>query len=276
VVWLRQAFLGGVFPAEPRPESIVVLPTNQIAFTGGVFSSLPAEAKANLCDYLMAALVEDPHKACAVLLREMKEERRLGAADELEHRFREAVPFRDGGWSSGGSRDSIAERLFLHWRFAKECGYEPRTHLVPFYRGLFLIASAARQLTRGGDVLPEALEEVRAVALLSQLRDMMGLHYLTNSLGKHAAMMAELPKKFDEALTLAAEGGVRLNLQVTESAEQLKRKNSSAAAVALLLVLAAVLVLSRDFTALAPWGERVSALTFLLFGALLIRAAWSA
>jgi predicted unusual protein kinase regulating ubiquinone biosynthesis (AarF/ABC1/UbiB family) len=275
VVWLRQAFLGGVFPVEPRLESIVLLPNNQIAFTRGVFSSLPAEAKANLCDYLMAALIEDPHKACAILLREMKEERNLGAENELEHRFREAVPFRDGGWSSDGSGDSIAERLFLHWRFAKDCGYEPRTHLVPFYRGLFLIANAARQLTRAGDSLSEAMEEVRAISLLSQLRNMMGANYIYNSLGRHAAMMAEIPTKFDEALTLAAEGGVRLNLQVTESAEQLKRKNSSAAGVALLLVLAAIVVLSRDFTALAPWGERVIALTLLLFGALLIRAVWS-
>ena len=54
MVWLRQALLGKQFPVELRPEDIVLLPNKQIAFTGGVFASLPSDAQKNLWHYMMA------------------------------------------------------------------------------------------------------------------------------------------------------------------------------------------------------------------------------
>ena len=110
-VWLRQALLGNHFPIEPTPESILILPDKQIAFTGGNFAQLSPESKTNLLDYLIAASTEDPHKACSCLLREMEREKKWINEEDLRLRFRQVVPFRDGGWSSGGTGDSLGTQI---------------------------------------------------------------------------------------------------------------------------------------------------------------------
>ncbi len=270
LVWLRQALLGHTFPVDPRLSNIAILPDKQVAFTGGGFVSLPPTARTNLWDYLIATSVEDPDKACTCLLKEMREEKRA-EADALQNRFRQVVPFRDGGWDGFDTSSSMPERLFLHWRLANACGYQPKPHLVSFYRGLFQVASTAHWLAPGSDSFLKGLEDLRLVALLENLRDMMTLSQLRDSLGRYAAMMPDLPKRFDEALTMAAEGSPQLKLRLTETAGE-KQKNSSAVVTALLLVLAAVAAWSHALGAAAPGGQKVTAITFLFFGALLVRA----
>lgn len=270
LVWLRQALLGHTFPVDPRLSNVAILPNKQVAFMGGGFESLPPTAKINLWGYLMATSVEDPDQACSCLLKEMRQEKRAGA-DALQNRFRQVVPFRDGGWNDHDNSCSIPERLFLHWRLVSASGYQPEPHLLSFYRGLFQVASVARWLAPGTDSFLKGLEDLRLVALLENLRDMMTLGQLRDSLGRYAAMMPELPKRFDEALTIAAEGSPRLKLRLTETDGE-KQKNSSAVAAALLLVLAAIAAWSHALTATLPWSEKVVAIAFLFFGALLLRA----
>jgi len=275
-VWLRQALRGRVFPVEPRPENILILPNQQIAFIGGTFASLASDAKTNLLAYLVAAATEDPDKACAYLLTEMEPEERAIGEDGVRNRFRQIVPFRDGGWSNKGDSDSLAEHLFVQWRLASRCGYQPRAHLLSFYRGLFLIAAAVRRLAPGRDPLSRELEEVRLMEVLGQFQDLIGVRQLSSHLDKYAAIMVELPKRLDQVLTLAAEGNARVKLHMAETATYRRQKNSLAVVIALLLVLVAVAVLSHHFAAASVargWVDRVSALVFVLLGALLLRAA---
>ena len=273
-VWLRQSLMGSRFPVEPSPENILLLPDRQIAFTGSQFASLEPEAKSNLLAYLTAASAEDPDRAGSSLIREMGNAGQRSREEELRQRFRQIVPFRDGGWSMTGDCDSVAERMFVQWRIAGECGFQPLAHLVSFHRGLFLIAAAVRQLSPERDPLPREIEEVRLMELLGQFEDIVGLRQLGNNLDRYAGMMMDLPRKLDEVLTLAAEGGARVRLRVTESANQRGQKNSLAVVIALLLVLASVALLSHRLAAVsAVWGEPAGAILFVVIGALLLRAA---
>ncbi|MGH8070045.1 MAG: AarF/UbiB family protein [Candidatus Entotheonellia bacterium] len=275
-VWLRQALLGSWFPVELHPERVVVLPNNQIAFTSGDFARLPSDAKKNLWNYLIAASTEDPDKACAYLLREMIKGEKSFDEDELRHRFRGIVPFRDGGWSSNGDCRSLAEHLFVHWRLMSERGLRPQHHLLAFYRGLFQTAAQARQFALYGDPILAGLHDVRTIEMLAQFRDMLGLPQLSGHLDKYASMLMGLPPRLDDVLTVIAESGARVKLQATEAPAHHQRKNRSALVIALLLVLAAVVLFSHHLAATAGgsvWIDRISAIVVVMLGALLLRAA---
>jgi predicted unusual protein kinase regulating ubiquinone biosynthesis (AarF/ABC1/UbiB family) len=274
--WLRQALLGNWFPVELRPRQIVVLPNKQIAFTGSEFARLPSDTKKNLWNYLIAASTEDPDKACSYLLREMIKEGRAVDEDELRHRFRGIVPFRDGGWSRSGDSRSLAEHLFVHWKLMSERGLRPQHHLIAFYRGLFQIAANARRLAPHSDPLLAGLQGVRTIEMLAQFRDMVGLSQLSDNLDKYTAMTMGLPQRLNDVLTLIAEGSARVKLQGTGAIGNRRPQNSSAVVIALLLVLAAVTLLSHHLATSAGaggWLDRISAVVFVLLGALLLRVA---
>jgi predicted unusual protein kinase regulating ubiquinone biosynthesis (AarF/ABC1/UbiB family) len=275
MVWLRQALLGKQFPVALRPEDIVLLPTQQIAFTGGVFASMPADAKKNLWHYMMATSTEAPDRACAALLREMEQEGQCIDEEELRYRFREIVPFRDGGWRGSSDSSSLTEHLFVHWKLVSERGLRPQRHLLCFYRGLFQTLALVRQFAPDRDPLLEGLQDVRTIVMLDQFQEMLEWHTLSDRLDKYSTMMMELPHKFDNALTLMAESHTQLPLQGARSAPHHGQPNSSAVVMALLLMLVAVVLLSHHVAAAAiagVWGDRISALAFVIFGALLLRA----
>jgi predicted unusual protein kinase regulating ubiquinone biosynthesis (AarF/ABC1/UbiB family) len=276
LVWLWQALFGVRFPVDQRPENVIVLPNNQIAFAGGTFVSLPADAKKNLWNYLIAASTADPDKACSYLLKEMDNERGAFNEDELRHRFRGIVPFRDGGWSHNGDGSSLAEHLFVQWKLMSERGLRPQPHLLCFYRGLFITVANARRFAPHIDPLLEALQDARTIAMLTQFRETVSLRQLSDNLDKYTAMMMELPQRLDDVLTLAAESSTKLRLQGMGTARRRgQQNNSSTVMLALLLVLAALVLLSHHLAASAvagAWVDRISAVTFVLIGALLLRA----
>jgi ubiquinone biosynthesis protein len=275
-VWLRQALLGHVFPVEPRPANVVVISDRQVAFTGSLFASMPGESQSNIWNYLIAAAAENPDRACSCLLREMRLEGPPGGEEGLRHRFRQVVPFRDSEWYRDDDINRLAEHLVVHWRAAAECGYVPQPHLPSFYRGLFAIASTAQRLSPEGDPLLEGLQDARLLAGLAQMREMVGLQQLGDHMDRYAAMMAGLPQRLDEMLTLASEGGARLRLRVPEAASRRHRKNSSAAFAALLLALAAAALLLPHVTASLAgneWANGISAAVFIACGACVLRAA---
>jgi predicted unusual protein kinase regulating ubiquinone biosynthesis (AarF/ABC1/UbiB family) len=275
LVWLRQVLLGSWFPVAMHPKNIVVLPNMQIAFTSGEFARLSTDTKKNLWQYLIATSTEDPDKACSCLLGEMIQDGSPFDAEELRHRFRGIVPFRDGGWSPEGDSRSLAEHLFVHWKLASDRGLRPQHHLLAFYRGLFQTAAHARRLAPYGDPLLDGLQEVRTIEMVAQFRDMLGLSQLSDNLDRYAAMMMGLPQKLDEVLTLVAESGARVRLQSAQEVGHRRQQGSSAVLIALLFVLAAVVLLSHHVSASAAggvWFDRISAMVFVVVGALLLRA----
>jgi predicted unusual protein kinase regulating ubiquinone biosynthesis (AarF/ABC1/UbiB family) len=276
MVWLRQALWGKQFPVALRAADIVLLPTKQIAFTGGVFASLPSDAQHNLWHYMIATSTEAPDSACAYVLREIEPQGRPVDENELRYRFREIVPSRDGGWRGSTDSSSLTEHLFVHWKLLSERDLRPQRHLLCFYRGLFQTLAVVRRFAPECDPLLEGLHDVRTLVMLDQFQEMLEWHVLNDKLDKYSALLMELPQKLDQALTLMAESHTRLPLQEMRFAKHGGQQNSSAVVIALLLALATVVLLSHHLAVAAPgwvWVDRVSALAFLVLGALLLRAA---
>jgi ubiquinone biosynthesis protein len=272
-VWLRQALLGRCFPVDPRPATVVVFPGKQIAFTGGVFAALPTEPQANLWNYLLAAANENSDKACACLLKEMMKED-SPASDRVRQRFRQAMPFRDGGWDASGDGQSLAELLFVQWRFASECGYTPLMHLPAFYRGLFSMADIARRIAPRIDPLAEGVRDLRLLAGLAQFSKMINQDQFAEQMDRYSAVMMDLPQTLDEALTTVSEARTRVKSAGAQTSAHRRAENSTAVVAALLLALAAVVLLSHYVAAAATsaWANRIITIAFMNFGALLLRA----
>ena len=147
---------------------------------------------------------------------------------------------------------------------------------MAFYRGLFQTAAHARRFAPHGDPLLDALQEVRMIEILGQFRDRLGLSQLSDSLDRYASIMMGLPQKLDAVLTLMAESSAQLKLQRTGEAAHRRQKNSSSIMTPLLLVLAAVVLLAHHLAAsvgAGVWLDRITAIAFVVLGALLLRAA---
>lgn len=272
-VWLRQALRGRNFAVDASPCNIVVLPGKQIAFTGGPFAGLAAESQANLWHYLLAAANENSDKACFCLLKEMRKER-TSERNNVRQRFRQAMPFRDGGWDATGDRQSLAELLFVQWRFASDCGYVPLNHLPPFYRGLFNVVDIARRVAPEIDPLAEGVRDLRLLTGLGQFGKMMSGQRLTEQIDLYTGMIVDLPQILDEALTSVSDGPPGPRLRAAESAGP-RTGTSSAMVPALLLVLAAFVLVSHYIgvsALLATWTNRINTIVFMIVGALLLRA----
>ncbi len=269
-VWLRQALLGQPFPVTPAGRDVLILPDYRIAFTGGAFEALPEASKENLRQYLFLTAKQDPDLACSFLVEELDGPTGAGA-EELRDRFRQAAPYRDGGWGDGGS--SLAEFLFLHWRLATGRGLRPRPAIARFYRGLFTLAAGTRRLSPDRDPLAVGLDEFHLLAGLDELRNLVSPREATGNLSAVAAAIIELPRKLDEALTQISGPRSKLTIEFTESRARSRQRNRAVKAIALGLVLAAVLLLAEFLQAAGiggPWTERAAALSILLIGGYLL------
>ena len=274
--WLRQALLGHTFPVDPVPANTVVISDNKIAFTGGVFSSLAGESQSNLWDYLIASGGDNPDHACSCLLKELRGNGPPRGDEDLRHRFRQVVPFRDSGWYSGDDTNHLIEHLVVHWQAARDCGYEPQPYLPAFCRGLFSVARAAQQLSPETDPLLEGLQEARLLESVARMREMLSLQRFGDHVDRYAALMMATPQRLDQMLTLASEGSARVKVHVPETASQQRRKNATAVMSAMLLLFAAVVfVLPRVTSSLVAneWAGRINAIAFVACGALLLLTA---
>ncbi|HKI03140.1 MAG TPA: AarF/UbiB family protein [Thermoanaerobaculia bacterium] len=270
VAWLRQSLLGRVFPIGLREAEVRVLENGRVTFLGGAFARPPVSDRDNVRGFLIALASHDPDEACSLLLREMTREPEA-SEETLRLQVRQIVPFRDGAWSASGQ--SLAEHVFVCARQAWACGFRPRLHLVAFYRGLASLAAAVRTLAPEGDALLDALQEVRVLASLSQVREAMSPEW-GGQMARYAVLMSELPRKMDELLTLAAEGGVR-PAQAEASRQPRREERSHLVLAAGLMVLAGLGLLLRHFVqvgAFAGQGEAVAAALFLAVGGALV---WS-
>jgi ubiquinone biosynthesis protein len=270
--WLRLALAGQPFPVEPTPGRVVVLPDGRLAFDG-LLSRLPADVRRHLWAYLVAAATTDPDGAAAHLFELMEKDPQRVHEDEFRRELRQVVLFRDGERQSPGKGDQLGELVRVHWRLAQEHGCRPPLHLLRFYRGLFIVSESADRLAPDRDSLRDALETARVLATLVQMRDLLTPSRLNESLERYAPVLMELPRKVDEALTLATGAGAHMHLHVRESPERRRHRNAAAATAALVLLLAGVGLLARYVAgaeALGEWGAKVGAGLFVLVGMLLL------
>ena len=99
------------------------------------------------------------------------------------------------------------------------------------------------------------------------------LEFLHSEIRASVPLLLELPRKMDEVLTLATESSARMQLQVRETAEHRRHRNSTASVAALLLVLAGVALLTRYLAVtdeLGSKGVKIGAGLLLMVGVLLL------
>jgi hypothetical protein len=223
---------------------------------------------------MIAALADDPDRACSSLLKEMEAGEHAITDVELRRRFRQLVPFRDSDWAYAGDNNSLAEHLFMHWKLVHRSGYTPHAHMPSFYRGLSMIVDISRQLTSKGDPPRRALQDVRILAETERLRDMLTTSRVTEQMDAYLALMMQLPQRLDQALTAVAKREMRAGLQVQEMSQSRWKRSSWAVETALWLMLGASVLLLQHFeTGLTgSRSGRFDVLVIVLVGALLLRA----
>jgi predicted unusual protein kinase regulating ubiquinone biosynthesis (AarF/ABC1/UbiB family) len=237
--WLRQALLGRVLPIEPRADNISAFSSGQVSFESGSFCRASAGARKSLVEYLTAVLAENPDQACLSLLKQVVPATRNTNAEALRNSFRQATDFRRDEWQVGSRAQGLTKRLLLHWQLLHRHGYHPVDHLTSFYRGLFLMSDSCQKLTSEGDPLQEAAEELRVMTVVDRFRELPPLNDWKADFSRHAALMMELPRRFDDLLTLTADGSPGLRVKIDAPARP-ARKPGLSTLIALCLLLAVV------------------------------------
>ena len=272
--WLALALGGSLFPAEPFGRNMSYLPNGRVAFVGGSTHRLPRALQPELRDYLSAVAAKKPDRAALAFLDLLPE---ATGNRRLRDRLRHTDPFRDRGWDVGGDR--FARQVLAHWRTAGQLGHRLPTELMPFYRGLFLLNREIDRLAATATALRDGLREARLLLLFGELREEAESGRWAGSLERQVGFVAALPQKLDRILTLAAEDDRReesTSRPVGES--RAPRRTGWGLVSACLLALTAIALLARHLLEAgtpAAWVEGTGALTVLLLGALLLRAAAS-
>jgi ubiquinone biosynthesis protein len=268
--WLRQAVEGRVIPTDFGPHDVVLQP-NRMVYVGTGFEPQTADGRVRFLSYVGAVAGDDPDTACELVVGESEPRRGHLPVDDLKRRFRQAVPFRDGE-SSGG--DSLGEQLLVQWRVAAQSGWRVQPHLLQIYRGVQALTECAGALAPGKDVLMLAFQDVRLHIGLNEAQQLLNPLSLPATLDSLLANMVNLPQKLDEVLTLAAEGRLRVKLNLPASQEQRRLRNQTVSLIAGLSVMVSLAFL---FRLLVPdpgvAAEQVGAVALLAAGLWLLNAA---
>ena len=276
--WLQQALLGGIFPEEPGPENLRLLPDGRLLVTGGPFARLESGSGRDLLSYLAAVARQDPDRALAFLLRETRRTSDAVSREDLRLWFRQAEPFRAAGWSDHYSGGRLADTLFIQWRLARRGGRRPNAGLLSFCRGLHAVESLARSLDPGRDAFRGGLDDLRVVAAAVHLRQAFGPSGLRRNIESFLPRAMEAVQRIDE-LSLAAErggapGGSRSAAPGGRGEERRRNRRVLFAgllllAVSVALFAARMLAPQADGAAAGPAG----AAALLLAGAAVLLAA---
>ncbi len=267
LVWLQMALVGQKFPVEAE---VIEMPDGRLAVTGGVFATLPEASRANWWSYVRATVEHFPDRAAASLLQEVSKVRPDAIEGELRTRVRQAVPFRDGGWSAAG--ESLGEYAILHWRLLRVAGYRARPHLTNFYMGLFWAARSARHFAPQGDPLGAASSDLDWLAGWNQFRQMASPQAMALTAESYMSNLVELPQKLDQILNMST-GSAGFRIPTRGASTPRGGKNSSVVVISSCLMMVALALVADPWSTLAVdaglsvvWADRILALVFLAFG----------
>ena len=267
-VWLQQALYGRCFPVDPHLHNILIS-NKQVAFIHCDLAGLPNSAKENLQSYFNAILVDDPDQAAKHLLLEMVPGKSRVDPDAFRTNFRQAAYFGMLEPVLGTDSNALAQIAFQHWKTALENGYLPKNHLLCFYRGLFSIAKIARLIAPEGDPLRLGMEELRSTKSLDQIREIMDVRYWYQNMDKFAAVMVNLPRTFDDALSKTSSRPSAPLPQTGDEPAGAPREKFSVSAIVLLLLAILVMQLRTDHTEIG----KVMLVALMLAGIFLFRGA---
>ena len=271
--WLRQAVAGRVVPFELDPAA-VRLRGDRLVIVDAAFEPHTSDARLRFLSYVSAAAADDPDTASAWIIAEAQRQgvpADAGSEDELLRRLRQAVPFRDGEWSGD---DRLAEHLLVHWRAARAAGWVLQAHQTHLYRGLQAVTRYTDRLAPGQDLLAAALQDERLRIGLAEAQQLIDPRQLPVMLDKMLATVINLPQKLDDVLTLAAEGRLRMKLNVPQGEHERRIRNTTVSLLSTLAVVIGAAFLARHLApAAGVAAERLAAVLLLIAGAWLLRAA---
>lgn len=102
---------------------------------------------------------------------------------------------------------------------------------------------------------------------------MLSTQQIGEQMDRYLAIMMDLPQNLDGLLTTASEVGARPGLQVSNTVRRASTQDSVGLPV-LVLAMVGIALLSHRLAGLAgQWGSEISALTFVLLGAILLRVS---
>ncbi len=267
LIWLQMALVGQQFPVE---ADVVEMPDGRLAVTGGTFGTLPEASRTNLWSYIRATVEHLPDRASASLLREVSRSRADATEGELRTRIRQAVPFRDGGWTAAG--ESLGEYAILHWRLLRVAGYRARPRLNEFYMGLFWAARSARNFEPQGDPLGAASRDLDWLAGWNQFRQLASPQAMGQTAEAYLSNLVELPQKLDRILSMP-DGATGFPAPSKEPSAGQGSKNSNVVVTSLCLMMMVLALVADQWSALAVgfglsagWADRILALVFFALG----------
>jgi ubiquinone biosynthesis protein len=267
--WLQQVHLESVLPEGPMEENLYLLEDGRIAMTGGLFTSLGRNTRRDLLDALIATSRGDPDRACDHLLRACNTDLEDIDDDRLQVLFRQAEPFRDGGWNEDYRGRRLADTLGVQWRLMRREGVDIPPPVVAYLRSLHHLETHARRLDPEHDAFAEAVDDLGVVAAASRLRETLSLRRVRGVLEATVPVLQELAERAD---TLVAASKEDANGSKSKPAS---RKRSWSEIVGLLLLMVAT-VISAQGLRIAGFGGAwlegaLTALFVILAGAALWR-----
>jgi ubiquinone biosynthesis protein len=266
--WLQQTLLESVLPEGPTEENLCLLEDGRTAVTGGLFTSLGRRSRRGLLDALIATSRGDPDRACDHLLRACNADLDAADHDRLHVLFRQAEPFRDGGWNENYSGRRLADTLCVQWRLMRREGVEIPPPVMAYLRSLHQLETCARRLESDHDAFAEAVNDLGVVAAASRLRETFSVGRLRGTLEAAVPVLREFADTVDRAGATSEE-----NADKAPSKRTARRRNWYEIAGLLLLMIATV-ISAQGLRAAGIGGEWLQAATTAFFVVLAFLALW--
>jgi len=249
-----------------------VVDGDRLILTTGVCDRSGSADRERLSRYLTAVAADEPEAAAGWLVDALPAPPDSSALEEeVRRRFRQAVPFRDGEWSGD---ERFAENVRVQWRVAREAGWRVVPQQLHVYRGLMAVAAIAQTLAPDEDVVLSAFQDVRLRRGMSDAATVLDPSTVGARLDAALRETINLPQKLDEVLTLAADGRLRVKLQVPETKSDRRVRYQTIVLVANLVVFAAIVSLVRHFAPAYGAGlERLGVVALVIVGGWLLVAA---
>jgi predicted unusual protein kinase regulating ubiquinone biosynthesis (AarF/ABC1/UbiB family) len=265
---LQQVLLESVLPEGPPEENLNFLEDGRVAVTGGLFTSLGRRSRRSLLDALIATSRGDPDRSCNHLLAACKADLEDSDRDRLQVLFRQAEPFRDGGWSESYHGRRLADTLCVQWRLLRREGIDIPPSVVSYLRGLHQIEACARRLDPENDSFAEAVDDLGVVAAASRLRETFSVRRIRGVLEATVPVLQELAQKADKLGAVPEEDG-----NGSKSRPGGKRREWSEVA-GLLLLMVATAIAAQGLGSAGIGGEWLQATATAFFVALASLALW--
>ena len=266
--WMHQVLLESVLPEGPVEENLCLLDDGRIAVTGGLFTSLGRSCRRGLLDALIATSRGDPDRACDHLLRACNAKLEDADHDRLQVLFRQAEPFRDGGWNEDYRGRRLADTLSVQWRLMRREGVDIPPPVVAYLLGLYQVETCARRLDPDHDAFAEAVNDLGVVAAASRLRETFSVRRVRGVLEATVPVLQELAERADKLGAASEE-----DPNGSESKPATRKREWSEIA-GLLLLMVATVISAQGLRAAGIGGEWLQATATGFFVVLAFLALW--